>query len=93
MFSFCWLGCGGMFFLLQFGRRRVYFLDVCARGRVYFYAVWAGSVFFSAVWAGTGVHSLTGLPGTSVRSPTRKKTKQPNKNTGSHVKALGDSAQ
>ena len=78
MFIFCCLGWGRggggvrVFFFAVWAAACLFFGCLCA-GRVYFYAVWAGSVFFSAVWAGTGVHSLTGLPGTSVRSPTRKK--------------------
>ena len=40
-----------------------------------------GRVDFFAAWAGTGVHSLTGLPGSALRGPTTKKTKQQNKHT------------
>ena len=53
-------------------------------GRVYVFAVWAGGVFlFLLSGRGTGVHSLTGLPGSSLSDPTTKKTNQQKNNTGS----------
>ena len=61
-----WRGEGSVFFLL-FGWGAFCF---CCLG---------GVVFFVAVWAGDGVHSLTGLPGSCLRDPTTKKTKQQKK--------------
>ena len=53
----------------------------CCLGRVhFFFAVWAGGMFFVSLFGrGTRVHSLTGLPGSSLRDPTTKKTKQQKK--------------
>ena len=84
---------GGRFFFLFFfclGAGRALFFAVWAGGVFFFFAVWAGCVFFFAVWAGgvffsllfgrgTGVHSLTGLPGSSLSDLITKKTKQPKK--------------
>ena len=81
-FIFCCLG--GSFFLL-FGRVRVHFL-LFGRLSCFLFAVWAGGgrAFFLLFGWGTGVHSLTGLPGSSSSDPTTKKTKQQKKkNTGS----------
>ena len=65
-------GGGGVFFFC------------CLGGVVFFFAVWAGGVIFFLLFGrGTGVHSLTGLPGSSLSDPTTKKTKQQKKNTGS----------
>ena len=76
-----WAG-GVFFFFLLFGPGGVFFLlwaEAC-----FFFAVWAGGVFFLLLFGRvTGVHSLTGLPGSSLRDPTTKKTKQQKKNTGS----------
>ena len=49
----------------------VFFLLCCLGGvRVFFLAVWAGDVFFLLLFGrGTGVHSLTGLPGSCLRDP------------------------
>ena len=81
-----------MFFLL-IGRVLVFFC--CLGGGRVFFAVWAGGIvfvfllfgrvafFFLLFGRGTGVHSLTGPPGSSFRDLTTKKTKQQKKNTGS----------
>ena len=69
VFLFCCLG-GGHFCCLGGGH---VFLCCLGRGPVCFFAVCAGGVFF------LGVHSLTGLPGLSLRDPTTKKTKQQKK--------------
>ena len=69
---FLLFGQGGVFFFLLFGRRCVFF---CCLGR--------GRVLFLLFGRVTGVHSLTGLPGSSLSDPTTKKTKQQKKNTGS----------
>ena len=48
-------------------------------GRVFiFFAVWAGGAltFLLFGW-GTGIHSLTSLPGSSLRGPTTKKMRVP----------------
>ena len=50
------------------------FLLLFGRFACVFFAVWAGGVFFLAVWAAD--YSLAGLPGSSLRDPTTKKTKQ-----------------
>ena len=82
-----WAGC--VFFLL-FGRGRVLFLlfgrGACSffllfgRGACFLFAVWAGGVFFFLLFGqGTGVHSLSGLPGSSSSDPTTTKTKQQKK--------------
>ena len=81
------LGGGGgsrVSFFAVWAGWRVFFLF--GRGRVYVFAVWAGRVyvfcclggwrvFFLLFGRGTGVHSLTGLPGSSLSDPT---TKRPN---------------
>ena len=86
----------GLFIFLLFGRwacfcfcclgECVFFLFCCCLGGVRFYvfAVWVGG-FFWLFGRGTGVHSLTGLPGSSSSDSTTKKTKQQKKkkNTGS----------
>ena len=78
---FCCLGwgvAGGGWFYCLGGR---------GRGRVFFFfAVWAGGVFILLLFGRvsffllfgrrTGVHSLTGQPGSALRGPTTKKTKQ-----------------
>ena len=66
----------------------VLFFCCLGGGRVYFFDVWAGDVllFFLLFGRGTGVHSLTGLPGSSLSDPTTKKTKQQKKKkTGSAI--------
>ena len=80
-FRFCCLGgVGGervCFFCLLFGRVRVFLLFGGSGGWLrFFFAVWAGWIFFFLFGRGTGVHSLTGLPGSSLSDPTTKKTKQ-----------------
>ena len=82
-----------LFFLLFGPGARFFFFFFClGRGACsFFFAVWAEACFFS-VWAGgvffllfgrvTGVHSLTGLPGSSLSDPTTKKTKQQKKKNG-----------
>ena len=63
---FCCLGGGGVVMFCCLGG-----------GRVFFFPFWAGScVLFLLCGRGTGVHSLTGLPGSSSSDPTTKKTKQ-----------------
>ena len=77
-FHFCCLG-GACLFVAVYSALSLRF------GRVFlfFVAVWAGDVFIFVLFArGMGVHSLTGLPGSSLRCPTTKKTKQPKKKTG-----------
>ena len=90
LFFCCW-GGGVLVFFCCLGGGRVFSFLLFVRVACFFFAVWAGCVlvfcclgggrfFFVAVWAGAGVHSLTGLPGSSLSDPTRKKTKQQNKN-------------
>ena len=78
-FVFCCLGGG-----------RVPFFAVWAGGRVFVFAVWAEVVFFFLLFGReswffllfggeTGGHSLTGLPGSSLKDPRTKKTKQEKK--------------
>ena len=75
-----------VFFFAVWAAGRVFVFAVWARawlcfcclggGRVFF-PFWAGScVLFLLFGRGTGVHSLTGLPGSSSSDPTTKKTKQ-----------------
>ena len=55
-------------------------------GRYVFCCLGGGVFHFLLFGRGTGVHSLTGLPGSSLSDPTTKKTKQQakkKKNTGS----------
>ena len=87
---FCYLGGVRVFFCFLSGC--LFFFFVCCLGRgVIFFAVWAGGgscfrfcclggwIFFLLFGRGTGVHSLTGPPGSSFRDPTTKKTKQQKK--------------
>ena len=67
------------FFFLLFGPGGVFFFFCCLGGGLFFFVVWAGVVFFLLFGRGTGVHSLTGLPGSSLSDPTTKKTKQQKK--------------
>ena len=76
---FCCLGSGRVLFFCCLGGGRVFFFGCLGGGRVLVFAVWAGCVFFLLFGRGTGVHSLTGLPGSSLKEPT-KKTKQQKKN-------------
>ena len=82
-FFFC-LGGGACFFLAVWAGSCFFFV-VWARGaRFLCFALWAGARFcFLLFGHGTGVHSLTGLPGSSLSEPTTKKTKQQKTNTGS----------
>ena len=84
----------GVVFFFAVWAGGVFFFAVWAGGRVLFFAVWAEACsffcclgrerfFFLLFGRGTGVHSLTGLPGSSLSDPTTKKTKQQKKNTGS----------
>ena len=76
-------GAGGQsLFFLPFGRVRVHFFSVWAGCMFIVFAVWAGGRFFWLSGRGTGVHSLTGLPGSALRGPTTKTTKQQNKKHG-----------
>ena len=88
---------GSVFFFLLFGRGACSFFAVWAGGVFFFCCLGGGRVFFClgrervflfAVWAGTGVHSLTGLPGSSSSDPTTKKAKQQKKKTGSAIAGL-----
>ena len=81
---------GGCVYVFAVWAGGVFFFCCLGGGRVLFFAVWAGVVFFFCCLGGgregTGVHSLTGLPGSSLSNPTTKKTKQQKKkkkNTGS----------
>ena len=52
----------------------VFFVFAVWAGGDFFFAVWAGGVFFFLLSGrGSGVHSLTGLPGSSLSDPTTKK--------------------
>ena len=79
VFFFLLFGRGVViFFFLLFGRGACSFFCCLGGGRVLFFAVWAGGVFLFLLFGrGMGVHSLTGLPGSSSSDPTTKKTKQP----------------
>ena len=66
-FFFCLGGVRVLFLLFGRGVCSVF----CCLGR--------GRAFFLLFGRGTGVHSLTGLPGSSLSDPTTKKTKQPKK--------------
>ena len=84
---FCCLAGGGggvvLYFLAVWAGERVFFFSVWTVGAFTFYAAWAGVVsFFSLFGQGTGVHSLTGLPGSSSSDPTTKRTKQQTTNHG-----------
>ena len=68
-----WAG-GGVFFFAVWAAACLFFGCLCGGACLFLCCLGRERVFVSAVWAGTGVHSLTGLPGTSVRIPTRKKT-------------------
>ena len=89
VFLFCCLG-GACYSFCCLGGVRVVFC--CLAGcRVFFCCLggWRFLFFFLLFGRGTGVHSLTGLPGLSVRDPTTKKTKQQKKqNTGSHYSCI-----
>ena len=79
---FCCLGGVRVFFAVWAGC--VHFFCCLGGWRVRFFAVWAGGVFlfcclgrvrvfFLLLERGTGVHSPTGLPGSSLSDPTTKK--------------------
>ena len=66
---------GIVFFFCCLGGGACSFCAVWAGGAFFFLAVWAGSVFFFLLSGrGTGVHSLSGLPSSSLSNPTTKKT-------------------
>ena len=65
----CCLGCLGVFFAVWAGGEFMFLLF----GQV--------ACFFLLFGPGAGVHSLTSLPGSSVRGPTTKRPSS-NKNTG-----------
>ena len=68
-----------LFFAVWAGGR-IYVFCCLGRGVFFFFAVWAGGVFIFLLFGrGTGVHSLTGLPGSSLSDPTTKKTEQQKK--------------
>ena len=66
MFFFVFAVWAVAFFFLLFGPGGLFFCLLL--GRVAF--------LFLLFGRGTGVHSLTGLPGSSLSDPTTKKTKQ-----------------
>ena len=80
-FFFCLLFGRVACFCLLFGRLRFFFCLLLGRVACLFFAVWAGGYFFLLFGRGSGVHSLTGLPGSSSSDPATKKTKQPKKKT------------
>ena len=85
LFSCC-LGGGRVFFVAVWAG--ACFFWCVGGGRVLVFAVWVGGVFFFLLFGrGTGVHSLTGLPGSSLSDPTTKKTKQQKKNAPQTPKA------
>ena len=49
-------------------------ISSCCLGgvRVYVFAVWAGGVLLFLFGRGTGVHSLTGLPGSALKENNKK---------------------
>ena len=75
-YVFCCLGRWACSFLAVWAGGRVFFFCCLGGVRVLIFAVWAGACFFLLFGRGTGVHSLTGLPGSSSSDPTTKKTKQ-----------------
>ena len=78
VFCFLLFGPGACFFCCLGGCMFVFF---CSLGGVLF-VFWLfgrGPCFFLLFGRGTGVHSLTGLPGSSLSDPTTKRTKQQNK--------------
>ena len=81
-FRACFLCClgGGVFIFLLFGRGGGRICFCCLGGGVVFFLLFGrGSCFVVLFGRGTGVHSLTGLPGSSSRGPTTTKTKQQKK--------------
>ena len=73
----------GRFFFLLFGRWLFLFL-LFGRVCVFVFCCMSGCVCFLLFGRGTGVHSLTGLPGSSSRGPTKKtKQQKKKKNIGS----------
>ena len=62
----------GVVVFLLLGRCRVYVLLFGRWSCFFFFSVWAGACFFMLFGRGTGVHSFTGLPGSSLRDPTTK---------------------
>ena len=89
MFLFLLFGQGACLFFAVWAGVCVLLFAVWAGGVFFLFAVWAECLFFT-VWAGgvvfsllfgrgTEVHSLTGLPGSSLSDPTTKKTEQQKK--------------
>ena len=73
-------GEGGCFFVVAVWAGACLFFLLFGRRACSFLAVWVGGVIFFLLFGrGTGVHSLTGLPGSSLSDPTTKKTKQQKK--------------
>ena len=94
------LGRGGMLifllfglcaFLLLFGRAGeracFFFFFVFGRGVFTFLLSGQGRVYVLLFGRGTGVHLLTGLPGSALKGTTTKKTKQQKKPFASHTNA------
>ena len=83
-------GCrgGAFFFLLSSLGARFFFCCRCG-GAFFFWLSWRGRVFFFAVVAGTGAHSLTGLLGPRNDNKNQHKaTTAKKKNTGSDPDCL-----
>ena len=84
---FCCLGGGRVSFFAVWAEACFFLLF--GRGSCFCFCCLGGvcglfCFFFVLLFGrGTGVHSLTGLPGSSSSDPTTKKTKQQKKNTGS----------
>ena len=82
VFFFFAVWAGGVFFFLLFGRGACSFF-CCLGGGVFFFLLFGpGAFFFLLFGRGTGVHSLTRLPGSSLRDPTTKETEQQKKKHG-----------
>ena len=81
-FCFCCLG-GACSIFCCLGGGRVFFFAVWARGVCVFLLVGRVSLFFFLLFGrGTGVHPLTGLPGSSLRDPTTKNDQTAKKRYG-----------
>ena len=68
------------FFCLAAGRGACFIVAVWAGCVFHFFLFGRGRVVFFAAWAGTGVHSLTGLPGWASRGLTIKRPNSKQKN-------------
>ena len=75
VFLFLLFGPGACFFVCCLGRGACSFF-CCLGGGFFFCCLGREHVFFLLFGRGTGVHSLTGLLGSSLSDPTTKKTKQ-----------------